>query len=71
MRTISAVVPSAILYKMSCGLSRTELIINAANQSSFIPLFEKEAAIGIVPYIHKGEAMPSAEAIGMPKIPGF
>ena len=43
-----------------------ELIINAASQSSrrvpsnVIPLFEKDAAIGIVPYIQRGEAIPNA-----------
>ena len=33
---------------MSCGFKRIELIINAASQSSLIPLLEKEAAIGMV-----------------------
>ncbi len=51
MRTVSAVIPNAMLYRISCGLSNTELIINAASQSSLIPLLEKEAAMGIVPYI--------------------
>lgn len=38
------------------------LIIKAASRSSRIPFGEKEAAIGMVPYIHSGEAMPSALA---------
>lgn len=46
-------------------------IINAASQSSFIPPREKEAAIGIVPYIHKGDAIPNALAAIMPKIPNL
>lgn len=48
-----------------------ELIINAASQSSFIPLLEKDAAIGIVPYIHKGEAIPRTLAATIPKTPNF
>ena len=48
-----------------------ELIINAANQLSFIPLLEKEAAMGIVPYIHKGEAIPKALAAAIPKTPNL
>lgn len=35
-----------------------ELIINAARKSSFIPILENDAARGIVPYMHKGEASP-------------
>ena len=46
-----------------------ELIINAASQSSSMPLSEKEAARGIVPYIQRGEAMPRALAIKMPRTP--
>ena len=46
-----------------------ELIINAASQSCSIPLSEKEAAMGIVPYIHRGEAIPKADAGITPKAP--
>ena len=69
MRITKAVRPRAILYKINCGLSRIELIINAASQSSSIPLSEKDAARGIVPYIHRGEAMPKALAAKTPKTP--
>lgn len=56
---------------MSWGLSRMEDIINAASQSSRIPLLEKEAAMGIVPYMHSGEAIPRALAATMPTKPSF
>ena len=46
-----------------------ELIIKAASQLSRIPLLEMEAAMGIVPYIHKGEAIPNALAAAIPKTP--
>ena len=56
---------------MSCGLSNTELIINAAIQSSSMPFSAKEAAMGIVPYMHKGEAIPNSEAGITPRTPSF
>jgi len=58
MRTHSAVRPNAALYMMSCGFSRMELIMKAARKSSLIPFCEKDAQIGIVPYMHRGDAMP-------------
>ena len=48
-----------------------EDIINAASQLSRIPLLEKDAAIGIVPYIHNGDAIPRILAAGMPRTPIF
>lgn len=71
MRTARAVRPSAMLYMMSCGLRSIELIMKAASQSSFIPLPEKEAAIGIVPYIHRGEAIPRILAGITPNAPNL
>ena len=55
---------------MSCGFKRMELIMNAARKSSFSPLREKAAQIGIVPYMQSGEAMPSALAKNKAIIPG-
>ena len=46
-----------------------ELIIKAASQLSRIPLLEMEAAMGIVPYIHRGEAIPNALAVTIPQTP--
>lgn len=43
--------------------------MNAASQSSLMPLLEKEAAMGIVPYMHSGEAIPRTPAAAMPKRP--
>ena len=37
-----------------------------ANQSSRIPFSEKEAAIGIVPYMQRGEAIPKIHAGTIP-----
>ena len=34
------------------------VIIKAASQSSRIPLLDTEAASGIVPYMHSGDAIP-------------
>ena len=48
-----------------------ELIIKAASQLSRIPLLEKEAAMGIVPYMHKGEAIPRALDAAIPQTPSF
>ena len=48
-----------------------EAIINAASQSSRIPCFRKDAAIGTVPYMQSGEAMPRIQAGIMPKAPHF
>lgn len=56
---------------ISWGLRRTEDIINAASQSSRIPLLEKDAAMGMVPYIQRGEAIPRADAATMPSTPNF
>ena len=46
-----------------------EHIIKEASQSSRIPLLEKEAASGMVPYMHRGEAIPSRLAGIMPASP--
>ena len=46
-----------------------ELIIKAASRSSFIPSLEKEAASGMVPYMHSGEAMPRTLAGISPSAP--
>ena len=46
-----------------------EHIMNDASHSSRIPLLEKEAASGIVPYMHRGEAMPSRLAGTIPNSP--
>ena len=55
-----------------------ELTIKAASQSSrqalsavqepsaVMPLWEKDAAIGMVPYIHNGDAIPNALAMTIP-----
>lgn len=43
--------------------------MKAASQSSRIPLRESEAAMGMVPYMHRGEAMPRALAAAMPSAP--
>ena len=68
---MSAGIPRAALYRMSWGFSRMEDIMKAASQSSFMPLLEKEAAMGIVPYMHRGEAIPRALAAKIPAIPSF
>jgi hypothetical protein len=64
--------------KKSCGLRSIDLIIKAASPSSSMPFSAKEAAMGIAPYIHRGEAIPIREAGTTPKIlrlsqnqPGF
>lgn len=67
--TIIAVVPRAAEYIISWGFKRTELIINAANQSSRIPFRTKEAAIGMVPYIQRGDKIPRKLAGTIPRIP--
>ena len=36
--------------------------MNDANQSSRIPFYLNDAAIGIVPYMHSGEAIPRIHA---------
>ncbi len=46
-----------------------ELIINAASQSSLMPFSENEAAMGMVPYIQRGEAIPSRLAGTTPNTP--
>ena len=56
---------------MSCGFSSIELIMKAASQSSFTPFSEKEAAMGMVPYMQRGDAMPSRLAGITPKAPSF
>ena len=40
--------------------------MNDASQSSRIPFSENEAAIGIVPYMQSGEAMPRIHAGTIP-----
>ena len=65
----SADCPSAAEYISSWGLSRTEDIMNAARWSSLTPFSEKEAAMGRVPYMHNGEAMPSRLAGTTPSQP--
>ena len=45
--------------------------MKAASQSSRIPCFRKDAAIGIVPYMQSGEAMPRRQAGMMPNRPHF
>ena len=47
---------------MSCGFRRTEAIMNDASQSSRIPFWLKDAAMGIVPYMYRGDAMPNMHA---------
>ena len=47
------------------------LIIKAASQSSRIPCREKEAAMGMVPYMHRGDKVPSRLAGITPQIPIF
>ncbi len=42
--------------------------MNDANQSSRIPFSLNEAAMGIVPYMHSGEAMPKTHAGIIPKM---
>ena len=44
-------------------------IINAASQLSSMPPRENDEAIGMVPYMHRGDAIPSALAAAMPRIP--
>ena len=48
-----------------------DAIIKAASQSSRIPCFRKDAAIGIVPYMQSGEAIPRMQAGMMPNKPHF
>ena len=69
--TASKALPRAALYIISWGFSKIELIIKAARKSSFNPLREKAAQMGIVPYIHKGEAIPRALAKTSPTRPGI
>ena len=45
-----------------------ELIIKEASHSSLIPPLENEAAMGIVPYIQRGDATPSIDANIIPMI---
>ena len=40
--------------------------MNDANQSSRIPFSRNDAAIGIVPYMHRGDAIPSKHAGTIP-----
>ena len=56
---------------MSWGFRRIEAIMKAASQSWRIPCREKDAAMGMVPYMHSGEAMPSRQAGTIPKTPHF
>lgn len=51
-------------------MSRMEDIMKAASQSWRIPCRAKAAAMGMVPYIHKGDAMPSRLAGITPSAPG-
>ena len=53
------------------GLRSIDDIIKAASQSSSMPFFAKEAAMGMVPYMHKGEAMPISDAGIRPNAPSF
>ena len=50
--------PRARLYIISWGFKSTELIMKAASQSCRMPFSEKDAAIGIVPYMHNGDRIP-------------
>ena len=70
-RTASIVVPSAALYASSCGFSSAEAVMKAASQSSRMPCAENDAATGIVPYMHSGEAIPNRQAGTMPSRPSF
>ena len=45
--------------------------MKAASQSSRMPCFRKEAAIGIVPYMQSGEAIHRIQAGIMPNSPHF
>ena len=42
--------------------------MNDASQSSRIPFSLNDAAIGIVPYMHRGDAMPKIHAGIIPKM---
>ena len=46
-----------------------EHIIKDASHSSRMPLRENEAASGMVPYMHRGEAIPKRLAGTIPKSP--
>ncbi len=46
-------------------------IMKAARVSSFTPCSEKDAAMGMVPYMHSGEAIPRRLAGMTPSHPGF
>lgn len=46
-----------------------ELIMKAASSSSRTPPREKPAAMGMVPYMHSGEHMPSSAAGTMASVP--
>ena len=48
-----------------------DAIMKAASQSSRMPCFRKEAAIGIVPYMQSGEAIPRMQAGIIPNRPSF
>jgi hypothetical protein len=48
-----------------------ELIIKAASQSSFIPFSDKDAEIGIVPNMQRGDIMPMTLAGTIPATPSF
>ena len=61
--------PRAALYIISWGFKRIEAIMKAASQSCRMPCLEKEAAMGIVPYMHSGEAIPSRQAGTTPRSP--
>ena len=45
--------------------------MKAASQSSRTPLLENEAAMGMVPYIHRGEAIPNTREMQIPKKPNW
>ena len=68
-RTHSAVEPRAPLYRINWGFRRMEDIMKAASQSWRIPCRAKAAAMGMVPYMHRGEAMPSRLAGITPSAP--
>ena len=59
IRTHRAVGPKASLYRISWGLSRIEDIMKEASQSWRIPCRAKAAAMRMVPYIHRCDAIPS------------
>jgi hypothetical protein len=61
------------IYSVYHGRNYRRLHFSAReiHQSSLIPPLETDAAMGIVPYMHSGEAIPNTLAAKIPAMPSF